>query len=116
MINRLWQVDKQCDECPWRRDVPPGAFPLHRFEALRGSVEQGFGTLFACHKSKEENKKACVGYVLNQVNSVRGPENFNLRKLLSDGRIDPDRMTLVGLQYDNYDEMVEANRLVEEGQ
>jgi hypothetical protein len=109
-----WQMHKQCENCPWRRDAPPGEFTLERFEALRCSVEQGFGRLFACHKTPEEDKRACVGYVMNQLREGgRGPQNFNLRKLLSSGLIDPDQMTLVGPQYDNYDEMVEANRLAE---
>ena len=108
-------MNKQCAECPWRRDVAPGQFSVQRFEDLRPCVEQGFGRLFACHKSPEEDKRACVGYVLNQLREDgRGPQNFNLRKLLSSGRIEPEKMTLVGPQYENYDEMVEANRLAEE--
>jgi len=114
-MGKLWQLHRQCEECPWRRDVAPGKFPLERFEALRPSVEQGFGTMFACHKSPECNKRACVGYVVNQVfGPGRGPENFNLRHALSMGRIDPEKMTITGPQYLTYDEMVEANRLTEE--
>jgi hypothetical protein len=109
-----WQMHKQCAECPWRRDVAPGQFPPARYEALRGSVEQGWGRLFACHKTPEEDKRACVGYVLNQISTVGGPQNFNLRRLLSSKRIVPEQMTLVGPQYDNYDEMAEANGLVKE--
>jgi len=110
-----WQMNKQCEDCPWRKDAPLGHFPIARYEALRPSVEQGFGTMFACHKSPECNKRACVGYVVNQVfGPGNGPENFNLRHALSMGKIDPEKMTIIGAQYRTYDEMVEANRLTEE--
>lgn len=106
-----WQVNRQCAECPWRKDVPTGVFPPERFDALRSSVEQGFGRMFACHKSPEENKKACVGYVMNQVSGEgAGPQNFNLRLALSTGKIEPEKMTLTGPQYESYEEMVEVNR------
>lgn len=103
---------KQCDECPWRRDVPTGRFSEQRFRDLRKTVEEGFETMFACHKTPECNKMACVGYVVNQVFSPLsdGPQNFNLRMALSTGKIDPEKMTLVGPQYLSYDEMEEANR------
>lgn len=104
-----WQINRQCSECPWRKDVPTGAFSAERFEVLRSSVEEGFGRMFACHKSPESDKRACVGYVLNQVNTT-GPENFNLRIALARGKIEPEKMTLTGPQYESYDEMAEANR------
>jgi hypothetical protein len=110
-----WQVNKQCNECPWRKDVQPGKFPLSRFEELRPCVEQGFGRMFACHRSPECNKRACVGYVVNQVYGPgNGPENFHLRHALAMRKIDPEKMTITGPQYLTYDEMVEANRLTEE--
>lgn len=111
---KSWQMTVQCSECPWRKDVPPGRFTVARFEDLRGCIEQGFGRMFACHKTSEEDKKACVGYVLNALRPEgEGPQNFNLRHAL--GRyIDPEQMKLVGPQYETYDDMVEATRLVEE--
>lgn len=111
-----WQMNKQCAECPWRKDVPTGVFPPERFEHLRKSIEQGFGAMFACHKSPEEDKKACVGYVMNQVREEGdGPQNFHLRLAISRGRINPEQMTLTGPQYESYDEMVEANKGEEDG-
>lgn len=105
-----WQVNKQCKDCPWRKDVPVGKFSHARFKALRGSVEQGFSPMFACHASQESDKKACVGYVINQVYATEnGPENFHLRMALARQKIDPERMMLTGPQYLSYDEMVEAN-------
>lgn len=105
-----WQVNKQCKDCPWRKDVPTGKFSPERFRKLRGSVEQGFAPMFACHNSTEENKKACVGYVVNQAFvSENGPENFNLRLMLGRKEIDPERMTVVGPQFLSYDEMSRAN-------
>lgn len=109
MSRTRWQVTKQCAECPWRKDVPTGKFSQERFEALKASTEQGFAPMFACHKSSEEDKLACVGYVLNQVKEGN-PQNFNLRIALSRGHINPEKMTLVGPQYETYEEMLEANR------
>jgi uncharacterized protein DUF6283 len=101
-------MNRQCDECPWRTDVPVGRFPPERYEALSSSVEQGFGNkMFACHKSPEDNMLACVGYVMNQL-EVNIP-NFELRMALADGKIDPDKMQLVGPQYETFEQMAEAN-------
>jgi hypothetical protein len=107
-----WQMHKQCDECPWRRDVPVHRFTEKRFRDLRKTVEQGFAPMFACHKTPECNQMACVGYVVNQVFSPlsNGPQNFNLRLAISRQRIDPEKMTIVGPQYLSYDEMEKANR------
>lgn len=106
-----WQMHKQCDECPWRKDVPTGRFSEERFRALRHSCQPGFAGMFACHKTPECNPMACVGYVINQ---VYGPgqraENINLRLALRTKKIDPERMTIVGPQYLSYAEMEEANR------
>lgn len=108
-MSRCWQVNKQCDECPWRKDVPTGKFSEERFRDLRSSVEQGFGKMFACHKSPEEDPRACVGYVMNQVGDSN-PQNFNLRLALARGKIEPEKMTLTGPQYATYDEMADANK------
>lgn len=91
--------------------MPVGKFPLERYEKLRASVQQGFGAMFACHRTPECDKRACVGYVVNQVYGPgRGPQNLNLRMALARGNIDPEKMTITGPQFLDYEDMVEANR------
>jgi len=95
---------RTCDECPWRKDVPPGRFPKERFIALRVSVKQGFFPLFACHKSPEEAPCACAGYLM-----VEGENNFFVRLAVIEGRFDPKKLEVTAPLYESYREMALAN-------
>ncbi len=55
---------KPCAECPWRRDVPVGKFPVERFETLAATAYDMSGQVFACHMSKEGGEFACAGFIL----------------------------------------------------
>lgn len=94
-------ITQPCGECPWRKDVPTGKFPPERFEALRGSVEQGFAPMFACHRTKEGEEQACAGYML----SADSLNNFNVRLTSAEH---PEYRSDVPL-FETYDEMARAN-------
>lgn len=94
-----------CDECPWRRDVPPGRFPASRFRDLRGTVQQGFMPMFACHKTSDGQTSACVGYLM-----VEGLQNFTVRLAVLNGRFNPDALRSAGPLYRSYAAMERANR------
>lgn len=70
----------QCDECPWRRDVPTGRFPPERYRALARTCQQGlpFRPIFACHKTPEGKEQACVGFLL-----LNGRNNLAVRMAAS---------------------------------
>lgn len=63
-----------CNECPWRRDAPPGRFPPSRYAALERTCQQRMAPVFACHKTKEGSDRACVGYLLRD-----GDNNIRVR-------------------------------------
>lgn len=60
---------RPCEECPWRRDTPPGQFPAERYQALRGTTggpgaEAPIGSpMFACHKSADGQELPCAGWL-----------------------------------------------------
>lgn len=101
-----------CEECPWRRDTPPGQFPAERYEALRttrgarGEEAGVYAPLFACHKSAEGKEIACAGWL-----AVCGYDHLGIRIALMDGRIPPEAME-PGEDwpelFETYDEMAEA--------
>jgi hypothetical protein len=95
-----------CDECPWRKDVPPGRFPPERFERLRGTSEGAdwFKPIFACHKSPEGQEFACVGYLM-----VCGWGNLSVRMAASSGQFNPRTLVASAPLYETYEEMAIAN-------
>lgn len=99
-----FRATKTCDECPWRKDVPTGRFPPERFIKLRRTVEQGFGPIFACHKSHEGTDVACVGYLLRC-----GENNWMVRMAASERAFDPMKLEATGPLYDDFEEMARAN-------
>lgn len=77
-----------CNECPWRRDTPPGKFPAERYEALRNTSGQPGheapldSPLFACHKTAEGQEQACAGWL-----ATAGIEHLGVRLAVLTGRI-----------------------------
>lgn len=93
-----------CQECPWRRDAPIGAFPA---EAYRLSAETAYDLSthqFACHMSGAERPATCAGFLLRGAT-----HNLGTRLALSRGAINPEEVTSDVELFDSYREMAEAN-------
>jgi hypothetical protein len=101
----------QCDECPWRTDVPVGRFGPGRFAAMTTTVEQGWNPMFACHKSTEQQPATCVGYLL-----VEGETNWTVRLAIITRRFDPAQLRARGPLFGSFVEMARANGLAIGGQ
>lgn len=92
---RLMRRQKRpCAECPWRRDVPPGQFPLERFEALRATAGEGDGLaaieapMFGCHKAAEgDDGFACAGWLV-----VCGRDHVGIRVAVAGGQLPADAL------------------------
>ena len=96
----------QCDECPWRTDVPTGKFPPARYKALAKSCKQQWPPtpMFACHKTPAGKEQACVGYLLRN-----GLNNFAVRIAIIEGRLNPAELQARGPLYDSFRDMAIAN-------
>lgn len=101
-----------CAECPWVKSTAPGQFPRANYERLRNTTgEPGKeapwdASLFACHKSSEENEMPCAAWLASV-----GFENLRVRILLSEGKIPPEAMQPGDdwpELHESYDEMMEA--------
>ncbi len=97
-------LTKQCDECPWRKDVPAGKFPPERYAALEKTCEQGFNPIFACHKTPDEAPQACVGFLM-----VDGVMNFSVRVAALNGKFDVSKLEASGPLYESFADMARAN-------
>jgi hypothetical protein len=96
---------KPCASCPWIKanpttgeDIPNFSIELMRNLANtvppRGSDQNGYFTIMACHKSKEGQPFACAGYM-----GMVGPDNINARLLVAQNKVD------VKTLFDNCDKM-----------
>lgn len=81
--------DKPCPTCPWRKSSTAGGadikgFSIEQMRNLantvppRGSNDDGFYKVMACHHSREGDEYACAGYV-----AVQGAQNIEVRLLAS---------------------------------
>ncbi len=116
MPTRSWQATsctkekdrmrKQCQHCPWRKDVDPFDIPdgycptKHR--ALTSTIanpgELRFGgklRMMACHESTPGAEIPCAGWLMHQLGDGN---NIALRMAVSQGHVDAD-VTLVGEQH-----------------
>ena len=78
---------RPCDECPWRLDVPRGAYPvIPRALNEQAAVAQGHvplgAPLVACHKSPVGRDVICAGWL-----AVEGHSHLGVRLLVIAGRI-----------------------------
>jgi hypothetical protein len=101
---------KQCDKCPWRKDVDPHDIPNGYSEDkhcdLKSTIAKpgDLRTLFAreqhvmaCH---ETEKAHCIGWLVNQVGREN---NIGLRiKMLSCAN--RDKITTVGEQHKTFED------------
>ena len=94
-----------CEECPWRKDAPVGAFPA---EAYRHSARTAFDSAkekFSCHMSGTDKPQACAGFLLS--NSAN---NLAVRLAAARGQIDLSKVSARDHQlYRSYREMAIAN-------
>lgn len=94
-----------CEECPWRRDAPVGAFPA---EAYRHSARTAFDASpekFSCHMSGTDKPQTCAGFLLS--NSAN---NLAVRLAIARGQIDLSKVSARDhTLYRSYREMAVAN-------
>jgi hypothetical protein len=95
---------RPCEECPWRKDSPAGAFPA---EAYRISAKTAYNmaqSTFACHMAGQAKPTTCAGFLL------RGAEHsLAVRLLVLEGKVDLRKVGTDVELYDNYRAMAEAN-------
>lgn len=109
-------AEKPCKQCPWVRDSDVGGASIPNFdiELMRnlantcppkGTDEDGFRNVMACHDSKDGKEYVCAGYV-----SVHGLRNINFRLMVSMNNINVGKV-LDNCEefdlYDNFHEMLE---------
>lgn len=82
-----------CNECPWRRDVAPGSYPVLP-EALAQQQPDGSGhvpfdrPLPACHKTPEHHPLGCAGWL-----AVEGHNHLGVRLAVLRGTLARDATT-----------------------
>ena len=104
---------KQCNKCPWRKDVDPKEIPngycktkhknLKKTIAIKGDLTTVFGSmhLMSCHETTDTH---CIGWLMNQL----GPGNnigMRLRMISCENR---KNIKIVGEQHENFDDTIPA--------
>ena len=78
-----------CNECPWKRDSPPGQIPASRYEELRATSDQSgiAAPMFGCHRGEPGTNAdlACAGWL-----AVAGVEHLGIRLAVITGRLEPE--------------------------
>lgn len=77
-------VRAPCTSCPWRTDADAQHIPgLHAAlaEGLRGTCEDQYGPLMACHQSREGAEHACAGWL-----AVYGHRSIRVRASVITGQ------------------------------
>ncbi|AOG03415.1 DUF6283 family protein [Bosea sp. RAC05] len=94
-----------CRECPWRSDIPAGAFPAEAFRYSAKTAYDMADSTFACHVSGARKPTTCAGFLL------RGADhNLSVRLAIAADRFDPDEVHSGGLElYAGYRSMAIAN-------
>lgn len=109
MSETTTKLRKPCNDCPWRRDAPPGYWhPDHFASISRNCRADGLGIMH-CHKSARlprEERLVCQGWVRSE-----GFNAIGVRLAAMAGRVtveeveDRDCVPLY-----TFDEMLTANR------
>ncbi len=96
---------KPCEECPWRKDAPVGAFPADAYRHSAVTAHDLSTHRFSCHMSGAGEPATCAGFLL------RGAENnLAVRMAIMEGRLDPADVNDGGVQlYEGYRSMAIAN-------
>lgn len=109
-------ADKPCPTCPWRKSSAVGGGDIQGFEIEKmrnltntvppkGSNQDGFYTVMACHHSEPGKEYACAGYLARH-----GEQNIEVRLLNAMGEINLQKVmdNCEGIElYDTFHEMLE---------
>lgn len=93
-----------CEECPWRKDSPIGAFPPEAYRHSARTAYDAAMTTFACHMSGSDHPKTCAGFLLAQT-----VHNLQCRINTATGRLDCGSVRQTVPIYRTYREMAVAN-------
>ncbi|MCG7550889.1 DUF6283 family protein [Pseudoalteromonas sp. Of7M-16] len=86
-------ADKPCKNCPWKKASKAGGADIPNFDMdlmrnlkntvpARGSEQDGFFNIFACHDSPVGGEYACAGYIARH-----GLQNINVRLMATVGGV-----------------------------
>lgn len=111
----IWDQDKPCATCPYRRDAKLALWSEEEFIKLRQQdADPLTGAVYGCHSSAvkpAEERRPCAGWLLDQ--KRRGLPAIQLRLALirnEAARALMDRLDPGGVElYDSIEEMHEAN-------
>jgi hypothetical protein len=94
-----------CEQCPWRRDVPTGEFPVSAYKHSATTSYDLAETTFSCHMAGRDKPATCAGFLL------RGADhNLAVRLALFARRYNPLRVHDSGLPlFESYRAMAIAN-------
>lgn len=95
---------KPCEQCPWRKDLPIGAFPAEAFRISANTAYDVSTHLFACHMSGNEKPATCAGFLLRNAANNIGARIAKMR-----GDIDMAEVSTDSPLYESYRAMAEAN-------
>ncbi|MDE2101718.1 MAG: hypothetical protein KGL39_31015 [Patescibacteria group bacterium] len=101
-----------CNDCPWRRDAPPGHWHPDHFDSIWAGCQDDGLSVMLCHKAAklpeaERDNLPCRGWLL-----VMGCDAIGVRLLLLKGKIAPaDLKPARGCPplYATFEEMLRAN-------
>jgi len=97
---------RPCEQCPWRKDAPLGAFPTSAYRHSANTAYDMAEHTFACHMSGRDRPATCAGFLM------RGADhNLSIRLAISLGRYAPGMLAQSNIPelYESYRAMAEAN-------
>lgn len=94
-----------CEQCPWRKDSPIGAFPAEAYRHSANTAYDMSDHTFACHMSGKEKPSTCAGFLL-----VGAYHNLAVRLQLMKGDYSYSDISDGGFPlYESYKDMAVAN-------
>lgn len=94
-----------CEQCPWRKDSPIGAFPANAYRHSANTAYDLSMHQFSCHMSGWEKPTTCAGFLNSGADN-----NLSVRLAIAEGRFRYEDMPVSPYPlYESYREMAEAN-------
>lgn len=94
-----------CEQCPWRKDSPIGAFPANAYRHSANTAKDMSLHTFSCHMSGWEKPAACAGFL-----NSGADHNLGVRLAIAEGRFRWEDLPVSPYPlYESYREMAEAN-------